>query len=237
MLFSRNLHGMTSNERIKVLVVDDHSIVREGLKYVLEDSGEFEVVGQAGDGVEAVRVAAELCPDLVVMDVIMPRKDGVEACRDIRDSAPETRVVMLTVASEETAVLEAVAAGATGYLQKETDRERLLSTLRGVFRGELRLPAEAVRGVVAAVRGVTEAGDAADAAGLTAREREILVSFAGGLSYTQIAERRGVKPVTVRNAIYGVQQKLKVTSIQGLVLWTAQNGLLDDYSPDYSPES
>ena len=160
---------MISNERIKVLVVDDHSIVREGLKYVLEQSGEFEVVGQAGDGVEAVRVAAELSPDLVVMDVMMPRKDGVEACREIMDSAPETRVVMLTVASEETAVLEAVAAGATGYLQKETDRERLLSTLRGVFRGELRLPAEAVRGVVAALRGVSEAGDAADAAGLTAK--------------------------------------------------------------------
>ena len=220
---------MKSSERIKVLVVDDHSIVREGLKYVLEQSGEFEVVGQAGDGVEAVNLAAELSPDLVVMDVMMPRKDGVEACRDIMDSAPETRVVMLTVANEETAVLEAVAAGATGYLQKETDRERLLSTLRGVFRGELRLPAEAVRGVVTAVRGVSEAGDAADAAGLTAREREILVSFAGGMSYTRIAEQRGVKPVTVRNAIYGIQQKLRVTSMQGLVLWTARNGLLDDF--------
>ena len=223
---------MKSNERIKVLVVDDHSIVREGLKYVLEQSGEFEVVGQAGDGEEAVRVAAELSPDIVVMDVIMPRKNGVEACRDIIDSAPETRVVMLTVASEETAVLEAVAAGATGYLQKETDRERLLSTLRGVFEGELRLPAKAVRGVVAAVRDVSEAGHAADTAGLTAREREILVSFAGGMSYTRIAERRGVKPVTVRNAIYGIQQKLNVTSIQALVLWTAQNGLLDDYDPE-----
>ena len=223
---------MKSSERIKVLVVDDHSIVREGLKYVLEQSGEFEVVGQAGDGVEAVRVAAELSPDLVVMDVMMPRKDGVEACRDIMDSAPETRVVMLTVANEETAVLEAVAAGATGYLQKETDRERLLSTLRGVFRGELRLPAEAVRGVVAAVRSVSEVGDAADTAGLTAREREILVSFAGGMSYTRIAEQRGVKPVTVRNAIYGIQQKLRVTSMQGLVLWTARNGLLDDFDPE-----
>ncbi len=223
---------MKSNERIRVLVVDDHSIVREGLKYVLEQSGEFEVVGQAGDGEEAVRVAAEVSPDLVVMDVMMPRKDGVESCREIIESAPETRVVMLTVANEETAVLEAVAAGATGYLQKETNRERLLSTLRGVFRGELRLPAEAVRGVIAAIRDVSEAGDAADAAGLTAREREILVSFAGGMSYTRIAEHRGVKPVTVRNAIYGIQHKLGVTSMQGLVLWAARNGLLDDYDPE-----
>ena len=223
---------MKPNERIRVLVADDHSIVREGLKYVLEQSGEFEVVGQAEDGEEAVRVAAEMSPDLVVMDVMMPRKDGVEACRDIIESAPGTRVVMLTVANEETAVLEAVAAGATGYIQKETDRERLLSTLRGVSGGELRLPAELVRGVVAAVRCVSEAGDAAEAAGLTAREREILVSFAGGMTYARIAERRGIRPVTVRNAIYGIQQKLGVRSMQGLVLWAARNGLLDDYDPE-----
>ena len=156
----------------------------------------------------------------------------MEACRDIMDSAPEARVVMLTVANEETAVLEAVAAGATGYLQKETDRERLLSTLRGVFRGELRLPAELVGSVVAAVRSLSDSGDAAQAAGLTTREREILVSFAGGMSYTGIAEQRGVKPVTVRNAIYGIQQKLGVTSMQALVLWSARNGLLNDYDPE-----
>ena len=223
---------MTSDGRIRVMVVDDHSIVRDGLKHVLEQSGEFEVVGQAGDGEEAVRVAAEVSPDVVVMDIMMPRKDGVEACREIMESAPETRVVMLTVASEETAVLEAVAAGATGYLQKETDRERLLSTVRGVFRGEFRLPAEVVRGVFAAVRDDAEVGDAADAAGLTAREREILVSFAGGVSYARIAEQRGIKPRTVRNAIYVIQEKLGVTSMQGLVLWAARNGLLDDYDPE-----
>ena len=223
---------MTSGERIRVMVVDDHSIVREGLKHVLEQSGEFEVVGQAGDGEEAVRVAAEVSPDVVVMDVMMPRKDGVEACREIMETASETRVVMLTVADEETAVLDAVAAGATGYLQKETDRERLLSTVRGVFRGEFRLPAEVVRRVFAAVRDVAQVGDAADAAGLTAREREILVSFAGGMSYARIAEQRGIRPVTVRNAIYVIQEKLGVTSMQGLVLWAARNGLLDDYAPD-----
>ncbi|MXW34632.1 MAG: response regulator transcription factor, partial [Chloroflexi bacterium] len=181
---------MTSAQRINVMVVADHSIVREGLKHVLEQSGEFEVVGQAGDGEEAVRLAAEVSPDVVVMDVMMPRKDGVEACREIMESAPETRVVMLTVADEETAVVEAVAAGAAGYLRKETDRDRLLSTVRGVSRGELRLPAEVVRGVFAAVRDVAEAGDAADAAGLTEREREILVAFAGGTSYARIAEQR-----------------------------------------------
>ncbi len=122
---------MASGERIRVMIVDDHSIMRAGLKQVLEQTGEFEVVGQAGDGEEAVRVAAEVSPEVVVMDVMMPNKDGVEACRDIMESAPETRVVMLTASSEEDAVVEAVAAGATGYLQKETGRDQLVATKFG----------------------------------------------------------------------------------------------------------
>ena len=217
---------MSADERIRVMIVDDHSIVRVGLKQVLDQSGEFEVVGEAADGEEAVRVAADVSPDVVVMDVMMPRKDGVEACREIMESAPETRVLMLTASTEEDAVVEAVAAGATGYLQKETDRERLLSAVRAVALGELRLPADVVRRTFEAIRGGGKTEDAA--VGLTPREREILVSFAQGMSYTRIAEARGIKPVTARNAIYGIQQKLGVGTMQGLVLWCARNGLLDD---------
>ena len=222
---------MSSSERIRVMVVDDHSILRVGLAQVLEQSGEFEVVGQAADGEEAVRVAAEVSPDVVVMDVMMPNKDGVEACREIMESAPDTRVVMLTASTEEAAVVDAVAAGATGYLQKETDRERLLSAVRDVFLGELRLPVEVVRRVFSEIRS-TWTGDAADAAGLTPRDREILVSFAQGMSYGQIAEARGIKTVTARNAVYSIQQKLGVKSMQGLVLWAVRNGLLDDYAKE-----
>ena len=219
---------MSANERIRVMIVDDHSIVRVGLKQVLEQSGECEVVGEAADGEEAVRVAADVSPDVVVMDVIMPKKDGVEACREIMESAPETRVLMLTASTEEDAVVEAVAAGATGYLQKETDREQLLSAVRDVARGDLRLPTEIVRRTFKALRDGTGTGDAAAEAGLTPREREILVSFAQGMSYARIAEARGIKPVTVRNAIYGVQQKLKVKTMQGLVLWCVRNGMVGD---------
>ena len=219
---------MSANERIRVMIVDDHSIVRVGLKQVLEQSGEFEVVGEAADGEEAVRVAADVSPDVVVMDVIMPKKDGVEACREIMESAPETRVLMLTASTEEDAVVEAVAAGATGYLQKETDREQLLSAVRDVARGDLRLPTEIVRRTFKALRDCAGTGDAAAEAGLTPREREILVSFAQGMSYARIAEARGIKPVTVRNAIYGVQQKLKVKTMQGLVLWCVRNGMVGD---------
>ena len=94
---------MSAGERIRVMIVDDHSIVRVGLKQLLDQSGEFEVVGQAADGEEAIRVAADVSPDVVVMDVMMPKKDGVEACREIMESAPETRVLMLTASTEEDA--------------------------------------------------------------------------------------------------------------------------------------
>ena len=223
---------MSTDERIRVMVVDDHEIVRVGLKQVLDLSGEFEVVGQAADGEEAVRVAAEVSPDLVLMDVIMPRKDGVEACREIMESAPDVRVVMLTASSAEDAVVESVAAGASGYLLKETDMEQLLSALRSAAVGDFRLPPEMVRRAFTAIRGDGSAGDAAAEAGLTEREREILVQFARGLTYAQIAEARGIRPVTVRNAVYGIQGKLGLEKVHGLVLWAVRNGLLDHHADD-----
>ena len=222
---------MSTDERIRVMVVDDHEIVRVGLKQVLELSGEFEVVGQAADGEEAVRVAAEVSPDLVLMDVIMPRKDGVEACREIMESAPDVRVVMLTASNAEDAVVESVAAGASGYILKETDMEQLLSALRSAAVGDFRLPPEMVRRAFTAIRGDGSTGDAA-AAGLTDRQREILVQFARGLTYAQIAEARGIRPVTVRNAVYGIQGKLGLEKVHGLVLWAVRNGLLDNHADD-----
>ena len=219
---------MSSDRRTRVMIVDDHSVLRVGLKQVLEQTGEFEVVAQAGDGEEAVRMAARVSPEVVVMDVMMPNKDGVQACREIMELAPETRVVMLTASSEEDAVVEAISAGATGYLQKESGLDRLLTTVRDVALGELRVPADVVTRVFAGIRGGAKAADAADHAGLTERQREILVSFATGLSYDRIAEVRGIKPVTVRNTIYRIQDKLGLDTMQGLVLWTVRNGLLDD---------
>ena len=158
----------------------------------------------------------------------MPNKDGVEACREIMESNPRVRVVMLTASTEEDAVVESVAAGATGYLQKDSGRDRLLATIRDVAKGELRVPAEVVTRVFAGIRDAARAGDAPDRIDLTRREREILISFATGMSYARIAEERGIKPVTARNAIYGIQAKLRLGTMQELVLWAARNGLLDD---------
>ncbi len=215
---------MAPGKRTRVMIVDDHEVVRFGLSQLLEQTGEYEVVGQAVDGVEAVRMAADVSPDLIMMDVMMPEKDGVEACREIMESAPETLVVMLTASPDEDAVVEAVAAGASGYVPKEVGRERLLAAVRDVIMGELRLPAEVVRKVFIRRR---YSARARDIDGLTPREREILTSFATGMSYARIAEARGVQPVTVRNAVYGIQHKLGIGSMQQLVLWAVQNGLVD----------
>ena len=214
----------TESRRIRVLLADDHSIMREGLESMLKDSEEFEVVGSARDGVEAVKAASELSPDVIVMDVMMPKKDGVEACREIMESAPGVRVVMLTASTEEDAVIEAVAAGATGYLQKLSGMDRLLSTLKLVAAGEMPVPPDVVRRVFARIR----RGAKAEEDELTEREKEMLVSFCRGMSYSAIAEARGVKPVTIRNGLYSIQSKLGLGTKQEIVVWAVRNGLLDE---------
>ena len=216
----------TESRRIRVLLADDHSIMREGLESMLKDSEEFEVVGSARDGVEAVKAASELSPDVIVMDVMMPKKDGVEACREIMEAAPGVRVVMLTASTEEDAVIEAVAAGATGYLQKLSGMDRLLSTLKLVAAGEMPVPPDVVRRVFARIRRGAKAEEEQDE--LTEREKEMLVSFCRGMSYSAIAEARGVKPVTIRNALYSIQTKLGLGTKQEIVVWAVRNGLLDD---------
>ena len=215
----------TESRRIRVLVADDHAVTREGLQRMLERSEEFEVVGLAGDGVEAMKAASELSPDLIVMDVMMPRKDGVEACREIMESLPETRVLMLTASTEANAVIEAVAAGAASYLQKVADMDQVLAMMREAATGEGRLPTPVVKRAVDRMRSGVKTKDDVD---LTPREKEILMSFCQGMTYTAIAKARGVKVVTVRNAIYTIQVKLGVDSKQEVVAWALRNGMLDD---------
>ena len=200
--------------------------MREGLKVMLEQSGEFEVVGEARDGVAAVKAASELSPDVIVMDVMMPNKDGVEACREIMESAPDARVIMLTASTDEDALIEAVAAGATAYLQKVSGMARLLSTLKIVAGGEMPIPADVVRRVFAGIRDGAEPRKEQER--LTPREREILALFSQGMSYAAIADERRVSPSTVRNAIYSIQGKLAAGTKQEIVVWAVRNGLLDN---------
>ena len=220
---------MTPESKTGVMLVDDHEIMRDGLREVLEHSGEFRVVGEAGDGDEAVTVALSIKPDVIIMDVMMPVKNGIEACREITAILPDTRVLVLTASRQEYAVMEAFAAGATGYLQKYSGKEQLLRTVRDVANGEYRMPADAIRRAFAGVKATSNQVSAPMPGRLTQREREILTLFSQGLSYADIAKVRGNKWVTIRNAIYGIQDKLGIKTKQELAVWAVRNGLLDDY--------
>ena len=219
---------MPTTEPITVLVVDDHPIMRQGLRALLNDSGRFVVVGEAQDGEEALRLAAELTPQVVIMDVMMPRKDGIEACRDLMALLPDTRVMMLTAATGEDAVIDAIAAGATGFLEKYAPPEEFVTAMLDVAAGRLNVPEEAVKRVFAMLRGQRPLEPARPVDRLTAIERQTLTLFARGTSYTEIAKQRGNSVVTVRNTLYRIQDKLGIETKQELVIWAVRNGLVDD---------
>ena len=210
---------------IRVMIVDDHPVTRKGLRDILEDYGCFDVVGEAADGDDAVRKAQDLHPDVIVMDVLMPRMNGIEACRDILNILPDTRVLVLTASSDEEVVIRAMSAGATGFVQKYSDADGLVAAVRGVAEGRMMVPDHAVRRAFHLLSQRTEEQRGFKA--LTNREQEILTLFANGSTYDQIARARGVNMTTVRNSIYRIQDKLGVNSKQEMVVWAVRNGLLD----------
>ena len=221
---------MTAENLTSVMLVDDHSIMRDLLRDALENTGEFQVVAQAADGQEALRMVQEVAPDVIVMDVIMPVMDGIDACREITELLPDTRVLMLTASNEQDAIVRAIAAGATGYLQKYSGKEQLLATLREVAEGEFRIPGNAARRLARAVRGPLVDGGVERLEGLTDREVEILKQFAAGLSYQEIGDVRKISALTVRNAVSGVQKKLGFRTRQQMVVWAIRAGVVDDVS-------
>ena len=223
---------MNETARIRLMVVDDHPMMRRGLKEALEDEVDFEVVSMAADGVEAVRTAQRVEPDLIVMDVLMPDMDGVDACREIMELLPDTKVLMLTASTEEDAVVEAVAAGASGYLQKDAGPELLAGAIRDVLAGRMRIPDRSIRHIVSLIRGRRGLTGSVALDAMTDMEREVLRMFANGKSYSEIAEARGIKTTSVRNAVYRIQDKLAVDSKQELVVWAIRNGLMDEERED-----
>ena len=222
---------MTADNPTRVMLVDDHAIMRDLLRDALENTGEFQVVAQAADGQEALRMVEEAVPDVIVMDVIMPVMDGIEACRRIMELLPGTRVLILTASNEQDAIVSSIAAGATGYLQKYSGKEQLLTTLREVAEGEFRIPGDAARRLARAVRSPPVDAEAELLGTLTGREMEILKLFAEGLTYQEIGEVRNNSALTVRNAVSGVQRKLGFRTRQQMVLWAVRAGLVDGGSP------
>ena len=219
---------MSGNKRFRVMVVDDHPLLRDGLRQVLENTGEFEVVGKASDGEKAISLADELRPDVVVMDLLMPGIDGVATCREIVELLPDTRVLMLTASTDDEAVIRSVAAGATGYVVKDATLPELLETVKDVARGRVRIPLPVLRRAFAVADDQSKLAREGNSPMLTEREREVLAMFARGSTYADIAQTQGNSASTVRNTIYRIQDKLGTGSRQALVAWAVRNGYLDD---------
>jgi len=208
---------------IRVLVVDDHAVVRQGLRTFLELNDDIEVVGEAGDGEQALTAVAALAPDVVLMDLVMPRLDGVSAIERLRDLAPATRVIVLTSFLDEDKVLPAVRAGAAGYLLKDVQPAELVQAIRTVDRGEALLhPAVAAR----VLREL--AGDGARAERhelLTARELEVLALLARGLANKVIAFELGCAEKTVKTHVGNILGKLGLSDRTQAALYAVREGL------------
>jgi NarL family two-component system response regulator LiaR len=212
-------------ERIRVLLVDDHGVVREGLRTYLELQEDLEVVGEAGDGEEAVALAVELEPDVVLMDLVMPKLDGVGAMRELRRRAPATRVIVLTSFADEARVMPAIQAGAAGYLLKNVEPQELARAIRLADAGEALLdPAVAARlvSVVAA-----RPGDAEPEDGLTPREREVLELIVRGMANKRIALELGVSEKTVKTHVGHVLSKLGVADRTQAAMHAVRTGLVE----------
>ena len=193
-------------EQIRILIVDDHAVVREGLRHFLSLQEGFEVVGEAGDGVDAVDAALSLRPDIVLMDLAMPRRDGVEAMSELRVSVPEARVIILTSFLEDDRLLPALRAGAAGYLLKNVEPEELARAIRTAARGETLIdPAVAARLVETLSEREERPPD------LTAREQEVLGLMARGYANKRIALELGIAEKTVKAHVSHILAKLAVT--------------------------
>jgi NarL family two-component system response regulator LiaR len=210
---------------IRILVVDDHVVVREGLCALIEEWPGVEVAGQAGDGREAVRLARELAPDVILMDLVMPHKDGVEAIREIKEQDPDARILVLTSFSEDRRAFEAVKAGALGYLLKDSSSDEVIQAIRDVYQGELSLqPGLALR-VIRELGRPTSLPPAEEP--LTDREVEVLRLVAQGLSNRDIGERLGISERTVRSHVSSFLVKLHLANRTQAALYALREGLAD----------
>lgn len=211
---------MTEADRkpIRILLVDDHTVVRRGLRLAFDLEDDLEVVGEAANGQEAVERVAELAPDVVVMDLLMPVMNGVDATRAIRRDHPEVEVVALTSVLEDRLVIDVVEAGASGYLLKETRPDELFEAVRAAARGEVRLDPRAQQRLVREVR-APEVREA-----LTERELEVLKLIAAGASNKAIAQQLGISEATVKSHVSNLLSKLGLKSRTQAALHAIREG-------------
>jgi DNA-binding NarL/FixJ family response regulator len=213
---------------IRLLLVDDHALFRKGLAALLATEPAFRVVGEARDGREALKKAAELKPDLVLMDIHMPGIGGLEATRLICESLPSTKVVILTVSEEDKDLFDAIKSGASGYLLKKVEPDELSSMLQGVFHGEApisRLTATKILAefAVRETRVQTPADDWEEK--LSPRETEVLRLVVDGLTNKEISVKLGVEPTTVKNHLKNILGKLHLRNRVQAAVFALQKGL------------
>ena len=216
---------MPDAEPIRVLIVDDHAIVRRGLRGLLEMVDDMEVVGDAADGEQAVRLTEALGPDVVLMDLVMPVKDGIAAIREIRARHPQTEVVALTSFIEEEKVVAALEAGAAGYLLKEAGERAVIEAIRAAHNGEVRLDPAVAKLLAERLRRRPEP---APVDPLTGRELDVLGLLGRGLSNKEIATELGIADCTARTHVSNVLGKLGLTSRTQAALYAVEHDIAPD---------
>lgn len=212
-----------ADELIRVMVVDDHTVVRKGLCSLLTAKYGLDVVGEAADGVEAVDKARELQPDVILMDLIMPRKTGLEAIIEIKKENPRARILVLTSFSEDAQIAAAIKAGAMGYVLKDASPDELIHTIRGVHMGKLSIPAEMMQIVlVGSSERQTESSPDNE---LTSREMDVLRQLAAGRSNQEIGDALGVSTTTIRTHVSSILRKLNLENRTQAALYAIEKGL------------
>jgi len=214
---------MAENVPLTILLVDDHPFVREGIRSFLSDLPEYKVVGEASTGEEAVRLAEQLQPDFVLLDINMPGVTGLEVVTHLRRLVPKTKILILTVHNSREYVLHVARSGAHGYLLKEAPPEELLQALRSIGTGQ-RYYSQTVSGYVLDDYENKTTGRRPDARGLTPREVEVLIQSARGLSVKEISEALNITAATVQTYRARLMEKLEVHNLAGLVKYAVQKG-------------
>ena len=220
----------SETESLKVLVVDDHALFRRGLQMVLEQEDDIDVIGEAADGAEAVAKAQELMPDVVLMDVRMPKRSGIEATQEIKDLLPHAKILMLTISDEEADLYDAIKAGASGYLLKEISIEEVADAIRSVWAGQSRISPSMASKLLNEFAAISKRGEErrqVPAPRLTEREMEVLGLVAEGLNNREIGVRLFISENTVKNHIRNILEKLHLHSRMEAVVYAVREKLLE----------